>query len=216
MYCWQPSLALDPAKRPFYKRISALQSAHRPRSPKLVAFVADLLARYPDPTETEDTVWADDQPEPDLSAPDRRGLLDSLSFSGSYHHRAPSARHSLNHVDLFGEGDHLAAQACSGRMALVLGQPRTARAVGHVDPEPVPHRRTHTAITVLLAQCLVAPALRDIGLHQREKHGVTVGRINGEQHPPARGEVLLDLLGRLGVAGCRRRNLSQDRGIQPK
>ena len=60
LYCWDPSLALVPADRSFHDRITALhQGVEPPRSPKLVALVADLPARYGDLTETDDTVWAD-------------------------------------------------------------------------------------------------------------------------------------------------------------
>lgn len=59
LYCWEPSLALNPTDRSFYETISALRAAKPPRSPKLVAFVNDLLTRYPDATEAQDTVWAD-------------------------------------------------------------------------------------------------------------------------------------------------------------
>jgi hypothetical protein len=58
-YCWTPTLGLDPKARDFHDRIEALQEAEpSPASPKLLAFVAALLERYPDLDETDDTVWA--------------------------------------------------------------------------------------------------------------------------------------------------------------
>jgi hypothetical protein len=60
LYCWDPKIGLDPADRMFWDKIRALRSEVPPRrSPKLIAFVTDLLARYGDLTETNDTVWAD-------------------------------------------------------------------------------------------------------------------------------------------------------------
>jgi hypothetical protein len=60
LYCWDLSLGLVPTDRSFYDRIKALhRDAKPPPSPKLVAFVADLLVRYGDLTETDDTVWGD-------------------------------------------------------------------------------------------------------------------------------------------------------------
>jgi hypothetical protein len=60
LYCWTPSLGLNPTDVTFSERIRAI---HRhplpPRSPRLVDFVNDLLARYADLTETDDTVWGD-------------------------------------------------------------------------------------------------------------------------------------------------------------
>jgi hypothetical protein len=60
LYCWDPSLGLDPADSSFGNRVAALHEGPMPpRSPKLATFVSDLLTRYPDLTETEDTVWGD-------------------------------------------------------------------------------------------------------------------------------------------------------------
>src|SRR5262249_35087732 len=57
LYCWEPSLALVPVDQSFRERIRALRGT--PPSPKMVTFVVDLLARYAEATETEDTPWAD-------------------------------------------------------------------------------------------------------------------------------------------------------------
>jgi hypothetical protein len=60
LYCWAPTLELDPTDEEFPERVSDLQRARKPaRSPRLVAFVEDLLSRYADLTQTEDTVWGD-------------------------------------------------------------------------------------------------------------------------------------------------------------
>jgi hypothetical protein len=60
LYCWARSLNLDPKDPEFRQRIEALHRAPKPsRSPRLVTFVDDLLSRYPDLTQTEDTVWGD-------------------------------------------------------------------------------------------------------------------------------------------------------------
>jgi hypothetical protein len=59
-YCWAPSLNLDPQDPEFHRRVEALHRSPKPsRSPRLVTFVEDLLSRYPDLTQTEDTVWGD-------------------------------------------------------------------------------------------------------------------------------------------------------------
>jgi hypothetical protein len=63
-YCWTPEAGLDPKARDFHDRIEALHEAPEvPASPRLVAFVAALLARYPDLGDDDDveddTVWAD-------------------------------------------------------------------------------------------------------------------------------------------------------------
>jgi hypothetical protein len=105
MYCWESSLALDPAERSFYKAISALQAdalqaANPPRSPKVVAFVADLLARYPDLTETEDTVWADGPLAGDITG----GFINMSFIWSRYEEAAPfvvatAHKHGLNCFD---------------------------------------------------------------------------------------------------------------------
>lgn len=61
LYCWHPELNLLPTDKAFGDRIEALHKPRRvPRtSPQLIAFVDALLDRYPDLTETQDTVWAD-------------------------------------------------------------------------------------------------------------------------------------------------------------
>jgi hypothetical protein len=60
LYCWAPSLDLDPEAPDFQDKLGALLEEEAPPapSPRLVAFVEELLPRYPDLTETEDTVWA--------------------------------------------------------------------------------------------------------------------------------------------------------------
>jgi hypothetical protein len=60
LYCWVPNPDLNPTDRASHDKIDALHQAPTPpRSARLVAFVAELLTRYRDLTETEDTVWAD-------------------------------------------------------------------------------------------------------------------------------------------------------------
>jgi len=60
VYCWTPSLGLNPADRDFKEQIRAMYQQPKPApSPRLVAFVKDLLSRYADVTESQDTVWGD-------------------------------------------------------------------------------------------------------------------------------------------------------------
>ena len=60
LYCWVPDLDLAPSGADFHERVRALHRSPQPaRSPRLVSFVNELLARYADLTETEDTVWGD-------------------------------------------------------------------------------------------------------------------------------------------------------------
>jgi hypothetical protein len=60
LYCWHPELNLLPTDKTFVDRIKALHERRAPpASSQLIAFVEALLDRYPDLTETEDTVWAD-------------------------------------------------------------------------------------------------------------------------------------------------------------
>jgi hypothetical protein len=101
-----------------------------------------------------------------------------------------------------GEGVISRRKRCSGWMVLLLGRPHAARGVGRVDRDPIPYRRAHTcAIGVPLAHALSRERCAISGFTSCEKHGATVGRINGKQHLPARGDVLFDLLGRRGVGG---------------
>jgi hypothetical protein len=58
MYCWDPKLRLDPRNDSFHRRIATLPRTEP--SPKLIAFVGELLRRYDDLTaEVDDTVWGD-------------------------------------------------------------------------------------------------------------------------------------------------------------
>ena len=58
MYCWTADLALNPASSDFTDEIRAIYQLPKPSpSPRLVAFVNDLLSRYADLTQTDDTVW---------------------------------------------------------------------------------------------------------------------------------------------------------------
>jgi len=60
LYCWSPGIDLEPKGPDFQKKVSILHRAPKsPGSPRLIAFVEDLLSRYGDLTETEDTVWGD-------------------------------------------------------------------------------------------------------------------------------------------------------------
>jgi hypothetical protein len=57
--CWEPHLGLHPGADGNAERFHAILTAREPPSPKMLAFADFLLARYPDLTETEDTIWAD-------------------------------------------------------------------------------------------------------------------------------------------------------------
>jgi hypothetical protein len=60
IYCWEPSLALEPSAEDFLDKIHELHSTpYPPPSETMVKLVDALLQRYPDLTVTEDTVWAD-------------------------------------------------------------------------------------------------------------------------------------------------------------
>jgi hypothetical protein len=60
LYCWAPDLDLTPSEADFHERVDALHRGPKPpRSPRLVRFVDELLTRYPDLMETENTVWGD-------------------------------------------------------------------------------------------------------------------------------------------------------------
>jgi hypothetical protein len=56
--CWEPTLGLDPSQPDFRERAWAAQRDGVGASAKLLDFVAALLAKYPDATETEDTPWS--------------------------------------------------------------------------------------------------------------------------------------------------------------
>jgi hypothetical protein len=59
LYCWSPHLDLNPEESDFDDRVDELlEAAPQPPSPKLLAFLKALWSRYPDLSETEDTVWA--------------------------------------------------------------------------------------------------------------------------------------------------------------
>ena len=60
-YCWEPSLNLKPGSKDFQRKIEEIHQYARkpPPSEGMTKLVDALLARYPDLTETEDTVWAD-------------------------------------------------------------------------------------------------------------------------------------------------------------
>ena len=60
-YCWEPSLNLDPASEDFQNRIDEIHKYRsKPAPPEgMLKLVDALLARYPDLTETDETVWAD-------------------------------------------------------------------------------------------------------------------------------------------------------------
>lgn len=57
--CWEPHLGLRPGADGDDERFQAILAAREPPSPKLLEFADFLLAKYPDLTETEDTIWAD-------------------------------------------------------------------------------------------------------------------------------------------------------------
>lgn len=57
--CWEPHLAIDPEKDEDGDRFQAILAERLPPSPKMLAFVDFLLAKYPDLTESDDTIWAD-------------------------------------------------------------------------------------------------------------------------------------------------------------
>jgi hypothetical protein len=56
--CWEPTLDLDPRRPDFRERASAAQHSGVGASARLLDFVAALLAKHPDLTQTEDTPWA--------------------------------------------------------------------------------------------------------------------------------------------------------------
>jgi hypothetical protein len=57
IYCWDPKLELDPRDESFRDRVATLSRSEP--SPKLLAFVGELLERYDDVTKSDDTVWGD-------------------------------------------------------------------------------------------------------------------------------------------------------------
>jgi hypothetical protein len=58
--CWVPALALLPVSPDFMNRVEAFENPpFKPPAAAIVRFVNDLLARYPDLTQTENTPWAD-------------------------------------------------------------------------------------------------------------------------------------------------------------
>jgi hypothetical protein len=62
LYCWEPSLNLEPASDDFQQKIQAIHQYVRKPTPSaaMIKLVDALIARYPDLSlETLDTVWAD-------------------------------------------------------------------------------------------------------------------------------------------------------------
>jgi hypothetical protein len=58
--CWIPALALLPGSPAFQDRVQQLDDAtNLPPTPAIVEFVHTLERRYPDLSQTENTVWAD-------------------------------------------------------------------------------------------------------------------------------------------------------------
>jgi hypothetical protein len=60
-YCWEPSLGLEPGSKDFQQKITEIHEYSQKPLPSegMIKLVDALLARYPDLTETEETVWAD-------------------------------------------------------------------------------------------------------------------------------------------------------------
>jgi hypothetical protein len=56
-YCWEPALDICPKRSDFKDRLREAQKQSGP-SAKLLEFVASLLDKYPDLTNTDDTAWA--------------------------------------------------------------------------------------------------------------------------------------------------------------
>ncbi|HTI88837.1 MAG TPA: hypothetical protein VL966_19715 [Alphaproteobacteria bacterium] len=62
--CWEPSVGLNPESDDFDERFYAVQRARLPPSPKMLAFLEFLLARFPEYSQTasaeenEKTIWA--------------------------------------------------------------------------------------------------------------------------------------------------------------
>jgi hypothetical protein len=52
-YCWAPTADLDPKARDFHEKVEAPSSAP---SPRLIAFVGALLARYSDLSQSGDDI----------------------------------------------------------------------------------------------------------------------------------------------------------------
>ncbi|MGE5539454.1 MAG: hypothetical protein ACM30I_12620 [Gemmatimonas sp.] len=65
--CWEPSVGLDPRADDFDERFYAVQRARLPPTPTMLAFVEFLLAKYPDLTESKETIWADGPLKNDIS-----------------------------------------------------------------------------------------------------------------------------------------------------
>ncbi len=60
LYCWQPTLPLDPREEVFYDQVLALHQRPRPiPSGELLAFAGDLLVQYRDLTKADETLWGD-------------------------------------------------------------------------------------------------------------------------------------------------------------
>ncbi|MBL8884909.1 MAG: hypothetical protein JNL45_17845 [Hyphomicrobium sp.] len=57
-YCWEPSVDIDPTSPNFREQLIKAQNSKDTTSLRLLGFVSDLLAKYPDLTETDDTPWA--------------------------------------------------------------------------------------------------------------------------------------------------------------
>ena len=57
-YAWLPSLPLDPTTKSFVSDVEALYEQAEPPHAALLAFVAALLARYPDLDDENETCWA--------------------------------------------------------------------------------------------------------------------------------------------------------------
>ena len=56
--CWEPSLEIHRSNPAFIQQLESAQASKDPASEKLLKFVSELTARYPDLTVTDDTPWA--------------------------------------------------------------------------------------------------------------------------------------------------------------
>jgi hypothetical protein len=58
LYCWVPSLGLDPGASSFSDRVEGASAESHPASDRMVRFVQALLAHCPDLTDTKlDAAW---------------------------------------------------------------------------------------------------------------------------------------------------------------
>jgi hypothetical protein len=84
-YCWEPSLQINPTSPNFRQQLREAQAnrAAVPPSSKLLAFVADLLSKFPDLTVTDDAPWATGPLAGEIT-----GKFINFPVSWSWYHRS--------------------------------------------------------------------------------------------------------------------------------